>query len=124
MARHIRKGDMVFVISGDGSKRRLPDGQKVADRTPRQVLRVLPDTQQVIVEGINVVRKAVKPNQKQPQGGFVEKNLPIHWSNVQPAVDNKPSRVGFETREDGSKVRVARVNGQQIGPALKQPRSS
>lgn len=110
MARHVRKGDMVIVIAGDGRK----------DSRPKKVLRVIPDKNQVVVEGVNVRRKHVKPNQMNPQGGIIEKEMPIHISNVLPAVDGKPTRVKFETRADGSKVRLAVSDGSQIGPELKK----
>ncbi|MEX0887126.1 MAG: 50S ribosomal protein L24 [Phycisphaeraceae bacterium] len=122
MPRHVRKGDMVIVIAGDDSKRRLGDGRKVRDYTPRRVMRVLPDQGQVIVEGVNVHKRHVRPTQGNPQGGVTEKELPIDLSNVQPAVDDKPTRVRFETRADGSKVRVAARNGEVIGPELKKAR--
>ena len=68
----------------------------------------------------NVCKKHVRPNQQNQQGGLVEKELPIHISNVSPAVDGKPTRVRFETREDGSKVRVAVNGGEVIGQPLKK----
>ena len=113
---------MVIVISGDGAYRRQPDGGKVRDRTPRKVLRVIPDQDKVVVEGVNVHKRHVRPNQANPQGGVVEKELPIHASNVQPAVDGKPTRVRFQTKDDGSKIRVAARTGEQIGPELKKAR--
>lgn len=113
---------MVIVIRGDGSKRTTPDGRKVRDYTPRKVLRVIPDADQVVVEGVNVRKRHMRPTQANPQGGIVEKEMPIHISNVQPAVDGEPTRVRFETREDGSKVRVAVRNGEQIGPELRKAR--
>ena len=103
---------MVIVIAGAAAK----------DKRPRRVLRVIPDKDQVVVEGVNVRKKHVHPSQKHQQGGIIEKEMPIHLSNVQPAVDGKPTRVRFETRPDGSKVRVAVRTGQPIGPELKKAR--
>lgn len=123
MARHVRKGDMVIVIAGDGSKRRQADGRTTRDLTPRKVLRVIPDQEKVVVEGVNVHKRHTRPTQANPQGGVTEKELPIHISNVAPAVDGKPTRVRFQTKEDGSKVRVAARNGEQIGPELKKARN-
>lgn len=114
MARHIRKGDMVVVRTG-----RDRQGKNRVSR----VLRVMPDGQRVIVEGVNVCKKHVRPNQQNQQGGLVEKELPIHISNVSPAVNGKPTRVRFETRDDGSKVRVAVSGGEVIGQPLKKARS-
>ncbi len=102
---------MVVVRAGRASRGRNQVGR---------VLRVMPDGQRVIVEGVNVCKKHVRPNQQNQQGGLVEKELPIHISNVSPAVDGKPTRVRFETREDGSKVRVAVNGGEVIGQPLKK----
>ncbi|MCI5632642.1 50S ribosomal protein L24 [Helicobacter sp.] len=69
----IKKGDLVEVIAGDDK------GKKA------KVLRVLPKDSQVIVEGCKVAKKAVKPSDKNPKGGFVDKEMPIHISNVKKA---------------------------------------
>lgn len=69
----IKKGDLVEVIAGDDK------GKKA------KILRVLPKTSQVIVEGCKVAKKAVKPSDKNPKGGFVDKEMPIHISNVKKA---------------------------------------
>src|SRR5690554_2124693 len=114
MARHVRKGDMVIVVSGKDSKRRGADGRKTRDMTPRKVMRVMPAEGKVIVEGVNVVKRHVRPTQQNQQGGVTEKEMPIDISNVMPAVDGKPIRVRFETRPDGSKVRLAVRNGEQL----------
>lgn len=87
-----------------------------------KVLRVIPEEDRVVVEGINVRTKHVRPSQSNQQGGVVHREMPIHCSNVNPVVDGKPTRVRFQTKDDGSKVRVAARNGEQIGPALKKAR--
>ena len=69
----IKKGDLVEVIAGDDK------GKKA------KVLRVLPKDSQVIVEGCKVAKKAVKPSDKNPKGGFVDKEMPMHISNVKKA---------------------------------------
>jgi len=66
----IKKGDKVKVITGD-------DKGKVG-----VVLQVLPKKEKVIVEGVNVVKKAIKPTEDNPKGGFIKKEMPIHISNV------------------------------------------
>jgi large subunit ribosomal protein L24 len=102
MARHIRKGDMVIVTSGN-------------DRgVTGEVLRVIPKIDRVVVQGINVRSKHLKPSQASPQGGIVRREMPIHISNVSPVVDGKPTRVRFETRDDGSKARVAVRGGKDL----------
>jgi large subunit ribosomal protein L24 len=102
MARHIRKGDMVIVTAGN-------------DRgATGEVLRVLIKNSRVVVQGINVRSKHLKPTQASPQGGIVRREMPIHMSNVSPVVDGKPSRVRWETTDDGSKVRVAVRGGKEL----------
>ncbi len=110
MARHIRKGDMVMVIAGIGRRGRNAVGR---------VLRMLPNDH-VIVEGVNVCKKHVRPSQQNQQGGIVQKEMPINVSNVVPVVDGKPTRVRFETRSDGSKVRLATRTGEVIGQELRK----
>ena len=76
MAKYkIKKGYLVEVITGDDK------GKKA------KVLRVMPKTSQVIVEGCKVAKKAVKPSDKNPKGGFLDKEMPIHISNVKKAED-------------------------------------
>ncbi len=88
-----------------------------------KVLRVIPDCDLVVVEGVNVRKKHVRPSQRNPQGGVIEKELPIHISNVSPVSEGKATRVRFETRPDGSKVRIAVVSGQTIGQELRKARA-
>ncbi|WP_278916655.1 50S ribosomal protein L24 [Helicobacter pullorum] len=71
----IKKGDIVEVITGDDK------GKKA------KVLQVLPKKSQVIVEGCKMAKKAVKPSEKNPKGGFISKEMPIHISNVKKAED-------------------------------------
>ncbi len=108
MPRHIKKGDQVMVTSGDARGR------------TGSVLRVMPDRDMVLIEGVNVRKRHVRPSQQNPQGGVVEKEMPIRLSNVSPVVGGKPTRVRFETKKDGSKVRVAARNGEQLGSPLKK----
>ena len=109
MARHVRKGDEVKVIAGG-------DKGKIA-----KILRVIPDEDRVVVEGVNVRKKHLKPSQVNPQGGVIDKEMPIHISNVQPVDGNKKAtRVRFVKKEDGSKIRVAATTGEQLGPDLKK----
>ena len=108
MPRHVRKGDLVQVITGDDKGRQ------------GTILRVIPKRDLVVVQGINVHKKHVKPNQRNPQGAMVDKELPVHISNVLPVVDGKPTRVRFVEKPDGSKVRVAVNGGAQIGQPLRK----
>ena len=108
MAQHVRKGDMVMVIAGD-------EGGATG-----RVLRVIPKRSRVIVEGLNMCRKHVKPNQQNPQGGVISKEMPIHLSNVLPVVNGKPTRVRFQENKDGSKNRIAVEGGSIIGDPLRK----
>lgn len=103
----IRKGDEVIVIAGRDKGRR----GKVAARA---------NAERLVVEGINVVRKHVKPNpMKGVTGGVMEQSMPIHQSNV--AIYNKATgkadRVGIKTLDDGTRVRVYKSNGEEIKAA-------
>jgi len=103
MAR-IRKNDQVIVLTGKDKGKR------------GTVLRVL-DDDAVLVEGVNRVKKHQKPNpMRNIQGGIVEKEMPIHASNValfNPATQ-KADRVGYKQLEDGRKVRVFKSNGEMV----------
>jgi len=104
----VKKGDMVVVIAG-----------KDRDLTqPRRVLEVLPTAERVLVEGAGIVKRHTRPNpQKNIKGGIVEKESPIHLSNVMP-IDpqtKKPTRVGRGGGNDrSSKIRVARRSGAAL----------
>ncbi len=102
--KKIRKGDDVVVIAGKDKGRR------------GTVLRVLP-TDQVIVEGINGVKKHTRPNpMKGNRGGILDKEMPLHISNVAlfNSVTQKADRIGFRTLEDGRKVRFFRSNSEVV----------
>ena len=100
----IRKGDEVIVIAGRDKGKRGTVTQRVS-------------AERVVVEGINLVKKHVKPNPMRGEtGGIREKAMPIHQSNV--AIYNqatgKADRVGFKTLEDGTRVRIFRSSGEEI----------
>lgn len=110
MARHVRSGDEVIVTAGSDKGRR------------GKVMRVLTKQDRVIVDGINVRRKHVKPTQSNPQGGVVSVAMPIHISNVSPIdKDKKATRVRFETNKDGEKVRIAASTGEVLSTLKKAP---
>lgn len=102
MPRHITKGDTVIITAGNDKG------------LTGEVLRVFTKQNRVVVQGINVRSKHLKPSQANPQGGIVRHEMPIHISNVSPVVDGKPTRVRFETKKDGSKVRVAVRGGKEL----------
>lgn len=109
MARHVKKGDTVIVTAGNDNGR------------TGEVLRVYPDKDLVLVEGINVRNKHIKPTQQNQRGGIIQKEMPIHISNVSPVVDGEPTRVRFEVKDNGEKVRVAARTGKQLH-ALRGPK--
>lgn len=102
MPRHIRKGDHVIVTAGNDKG------------ATGEVLRVLTKEDRVVVQGINIRSKHIKPSQTNPKGGIVRHEMAIHISNVSPVVDGKPTRVRFEKKSDGSKVRVAVRDGSTL----------
>ncbi|MCH2161430.1 MAG: 50S ribosomal protein L24 [Phycisphaerales bacterium] len=110
MPRHVKRDDLVIVTAGNDKGR------------TGKVVSVDVAGSRVIVQGINIRKKNLKPTQQRPQGGVIEQEMPIHISNVSPVVDGKPSRVRFVTKGDGSKVRVA-VRGDKELHTLHGPRS-
>ena len=101
---HIKKNDTVVVLAGE-------DKGKTG-----KVLKVLVEKNRALVEGVNMVSKSTKPSAKNPQGGIVKQEAPIHISNLS-LVDpksGKPTRVGIKVAEDGKKVRIAKKSGEEI----------
>ena len=105
MAAKIRRDDEVVVIAGKDKGRR------------GKVLQVRPNNR-VLVSGVNLIKKHTKPNPTLgKQGGIVEKEAPLHISNVAlfNPESNKAERVGFLLNEDGTKVRVFKSTGKEVG---------
>ena len=101
---HIKKGDLVQVIAGDDKN------------AQGRVIKVLVDKNRAIVEGVNMVSKSVKPNAKNPQGGIVKQEAPIHISNLN-VVDpksGKATRIGRRLSDKGKLVRFAKKSGEEI----------
>ncbi|MCG2576160.1 50S ribosomal protein L24 [Dechloromonas sp. XY25] len=104
MMEKIRKGDEVVVITGK-------------DKGKRGTVVLRLDAEHVVVEGVNRAKKHVKPNPiKGVAGGIVDKDMPIHISNVAlfNAATKKADRVGIKVLEDGRKVRVFKSNGELV----------
>ena len=102
---NIKKGDNVAVVAGNDK-----------DRTqPRKVLAVYPDAERVLVEGVNVRTKHLKPDANNPQGGIVQQEAPIHISNVMlwDAKEKAPTRIKRERTENGYD-RVSKKSGEVI----------
>jgi large subunit ribosomal protein L24 len=105
--KKVKKNDTVLVISGNDN------GKK------GKVLKVFPKNNKIIVEGVNLIKRHTRPTQQMPQGGIVQKEAPIHISNVQVIAPktNIPTRIGVRVLKDGSKVRYAKhkdCDGEEI----------
>ncbi len=96
--KKVVKNDTVIVLSGN-------DKNKTG-----KVLKVFPDKDRLVVEGVNFIKKHSRPTQQLPQGGIIEKEAPIHASNVKVVCPkcNRPTRIGFRILEDKTKVRYCK----------------
>ena len=101
---HIKKGDTVYVNAGDSK------GQQ------GKVLKVDTAKGRAIVEGVNICKKATKPNAQNPQGGIIEQEASIHVSNLQvlDPKSGKATRVGRRANAEGKLVRYAKKSGEEI----------
>ncbi|OGP64143.1 MAG: 50S ribosomal protein L24 [Deltaproteobacteria bacterium RBG_13_47_9] len=99
---HIKKNDLVMVTNG---KEKGKSGR---------ILKVLPDKEKVIIEKINFVKRHSRPHGQQRRGGIIEKEAPLHFSNLMLICEkcNKPVRVGHRILEGNKKVRVCRKCGE------------
>lgn len=103
MAVKIKKNDQVVVISGRDKGKR------------GRVIEVLTKKGRVMVEGVNMIKKHVRPNrQRGIAGGIMEREAPIDISNVMLLEGGKPTRVGYEVLTDGRKVRISKRTGAVI----------
>ncbi len=102
MKLHIKKGDIVYVNTGE-------DRGKTG-----KVLEVLVAEQRAIVEGLNMVTKHTKPNAKNTQGGRIKQEAPIHISNLQLVENGKPVRIGRKLNDKGKLVRFSKKSGEEI----------
>ena len=98
----LKKGDTVVVISGKDK------GQE------GEVVQVLPTANKVIVNGVNTAKKHSKARKTNQQGGIIDRDMPVDASNVMLVHKGKPTRVGYTTQPDGTKVRVAKRTGEVI----------
>ena len=108
MATHVKKGDTVEIICGDHKG------------STGKIMKIKADGKRVIVEGMNLAYKHVRPSQQNPQGGRIKVEQPIHISNVLPVnpKSSKGSRVRFEIDKNGVKKRVA-IDGSEIGVVVR-----
>jgi large subunit ribosomal protein L24 len=107
MAARIVAGDLVVVISGKDK------GKK------GKVMRVLPEADRVLVEGINRVKRHTRATPRNPSGGIIEREQPIHASKVMPAdpKTGQATRVRFKVLENGKKIRIAVKSGDELPTA-------
>ena len=98
----LKMGDTVVVISGKDK------GQE------GEVVQVMPTVNKVIVNGVNTAKKHSKARKTNQQGGIIDRDMPVHASNVMLVHKGKPTRVGYTTQPDGTKVRVAKRTGEVI----------
>ena len=98
----IRKGDMIKVISGSYKGK------------TGKVIKTSLNKNRILVEGINVVKKHMKPSQESPQGGIIEKEMSIHISNIVLTIKDKPVKVGFEFDKNGKKYRINKQTNKKI----------
>ncbi len=100
---HVKKGDMVKVITGSSKNKK------------GRVLRVYPATNRAVVEGINIVKRHTKPSAKNPNGGIIEKEAPIHISNLA-VIDNQgnSTRTGRKHNDNGKLQRYSKKSGEFI----------
>ena len=98
----IKKGDTVQIITGNN-----------AGKSGR-VIKVYPNHNRVVVEGINMVKKHTRPTQDNPQGGIMEKEAAVHVSNVMYLAGGKTGRLGFKILENGRKVRYSKTTAEVV----------
>ena len=99
---HVKKGMLVKIISGN---------QKGMEG---KILNVFPDKNRVIVEGVNFRKRASRPTQENPSGGFVEREAPLHISNVMVLNNGTPTRIGYKILDDGTKIRISKKTEEEI----------
>ena len=99
---HIKKGMKVKVISGN---------HKGSEGT---ILEVFPQKQRLIVEGVNFRKRATRPTQENPSGGFVDREATLHISNVMVLHAGQASRVGYRILDDGSKIRISKKTNEEV----------
>ncbi|OXS52740.1 50S ribosomal protein L24 [Cohnella sp. CIP 111063] len=101
---HVKKDDNVIVISGKDK------GKK------GRIIAAYPRENRVLVEGVNMIKRHTRPNPQNQQGGIIEREAAIHASNVMhiDPKSGKPTRIGYQTLDNGKKVRVAKRSGESI----------
>ena len=99
---HLKKGMNVKVISGNNK------GQS------GKILEVFPKVMKAIVEGVNFRKRSIRPTQDNPSGGFVDREAPLHISNLMVMHNEQATRIGYKKLENGSKIRVSVKTKEEI----------
>ena len=99
---HITKGMVVKVISGNHK------GQS------GKVLDVFPKKMKAIVEGVNLRKRSVRPTQDNPSGGYIDREAPLHISNLMILHNDQATRIGYKKLEDGRKVRISVKTNEEL----------
>ncbi len=99
---HVKKGMLVKVVSGN---HKGMEGK---------ILNVFPKKNRVIVEGVNFRKRASRPTQENPSGGFIEREAPLHISNVMIINDGTPTRIGYKVLDNGTKIRISKKTEEEI----------
>ena len=99
---HVKKGMKVKVISGNHKG------------LEGKILNVFPKKNRLVIEGVNFRKRAIRPSQENPSGGFVERESSIHISNVMLIHDGTPSRTGIKVLENGKKIRFLKKTNQEV----------
>ena len=99
---HVKKGMLVKIISGN---HKGMEGK---------ILNVFPEKNRVIVEGVNFRKRASRPTQENPSGGFVEREAPLHISNVMVLSNGAPTRIGYKILDDGTKIRISKKTKEEV----------
>jgi large subunit ribosomal protein L24 len=99
---HVKKGMKVKVISGNHKG------------LEGKILNVFPKKNRLVIEGVNFRKRAIRPTQENPSGGFVERESSIHISNVMLIHDGTPSRTGIKVLENGKKIRFLKKTNQEV----------
>ena len=98
----LKKGDTVEVITGNDKGKQ------------GEIAHVFPKTDKVLINGVNTASKHQRATRANDQGGIIEKDLPLHVSNVMYVHKGQKVRLGYKTLDDGTKVRIARPSGEEI----------
>jgi large subunit ribosomal protein L24 len=99
---HVKKGMKVRVISGNHKG------------LEGKILNVFPKKNRLVIEGINIRKRATRPTQENPSGGFVEREGSVHISNVMLMHEGKPTKTGFKMIKNGKKVRISKKTKQEV----------